>query len=157
MALRAGRGGPGAGRRLAPERSLVVLEGGAAELDVSRRPFLAGLDVFVFPTKAETFGLAAVEAANAGVPSVVNDLPVLREVLSYQGNPAALFVDASDHAKLSAAVCRVLEDKALSATLRDNAQGLKARYSIDAMVEEYIRILDDATNDTGLAQQASPT
>jgi glycosyltransferase involved in cell wall biosynthesis len=119
--------------------------------------FLAGLDVFVFPTKAETFGLAAVEAANAGVPSVVNDLPVLREVLSYQGKPAALFVDASDHAKLSAAVSRALEDKALGATLRHNAQGLKARYSVDTMVDEYIRILDDATNDAGLAQQASPT
>ena len=41
--------------------------------------FLRGLDVFVFPTAAETFGLAAVEAANAGVAAVVNDLPVLRE------------------------------------------------------------------------------
>jgi glycosyltransferase involved in cell wall biosynthesis len=88
---------------------------------------------------------------------VVNDLPVLREVLSYQGKPAALFVDASDHAKLSAAVSRALEDKALGATLRHNAQGLKARYSVDTMVDEYIRILDDATNDAGLAQQASPT
>jgi glycosyltransferase involved in cell wall biosynthesis len=119
--------------------------------------FLAGLDVFVFPTRAETFGLAAVEAAYAGVPSVVNDLPVLREVLSHQGKPAALFVDASDHAKLSAAVSRALEDKALGATLRQNAQGLKARYSVDTMVGEYVRILDDAVNDAGLAQQASPT
>jgi glycosyltransferase involved in cell wall biosynthesis len=119
--------------------------------------FLRGLDVFVFPTRAETFGLAAVEAANAGIPTVVNDLPVLREVLSYQGKPAALFVDASDHAALSAAVCRVLEDGALSATLRQNAKGLKARYSVDAMVEEYIRILDDVVNDAGLARQASPT
>jgi glycosyltransferase involved in cell wall biosynthesis len=119
--------------------------------------FLRGLDVFVFPTRAETFGLAAVEAANAGVPTVVNDLPVLREVLSYQGKPAALFVDASNHAALSAAVCRVLEDEALGATLRQNAKGLKARYSVDAMVEEYIRILDDVVHDTGLARQASPT
>jgi glycosyltransferase involved in cell wall biosynthesis len=119
--------------------------------------FLASLDVFVFPTRAETFGLAAVEAAHAGVPSVVNDLPVLREVLSYQGKPAALFVDASDHAKLSAAVSRALKDKALGATLRQNAQGLKARYSVDTMVGEYVRILDDAVNDAGLAQQASPT
>jgi glycosyltransferase involved in cell wall biosynthesis len=118
---------------------------------------LAGLDVFVFPTKAETFGLAAVEAANAGVPTVANDLPVLREVLSYQGKPAALFVDASDQAKLSAAVCRVLEDEALGATLRQNAKGLKTRYSVDTMVEEYIRILDAVVNDAGLAEQASPT
>jgi glycosyltransferase involved in cell wall biosynthesis len=118
--------------------------------------FLAGLDVFVFPTQAETFGLAAVEAANAGVVSVVNDLPVLREVLSYQGKPAALFVDASDHAKLLAAVSLVIEDRALSETLRENAKGLKARYSVDAMVEEYVRILDIAA-DAGLDRQVSPT
>lgn len=119
--------------------------------------FLASLDVFVFPTQAETFGLAAVEAANAGVVSVVNDLPVLREVLSWQGKPAALFVDASDHTKLLSAVSRVLEDETQSETLRQNAKGLRARYSVDTMVEEYVRILDDALNNSGLAQQASPT
>jgi glycosyltransferase involved in cell wall biosynthesis len=104
--------------------------------------FLACLDVFVFPTQAETFGLAAVEAANAGVPSVVTDLPVLREVLSYEGRPTALFVDASDHAKLSAAVSTLLTDQHLSDELRQNAKGLRLRYSVDAMVDEYVRILE---------------
>lgn len=103
--------------------------------------FLACLDVFVFPTQAETFGLAAVEAANAGVPSVVTDLPVLREVLSFEGKPTALFVDAADHAQLSAAVSQLLNDQALSDELRQNGRGLKSRYSVDAMVEEYVRIL----------------
>ncbi|WP_128924926.1 glycosyltransferase family 4 protein [Bradyrhizobium guangxiense] len=103
--------------------------------------FLACLDVFVFPTQAETFGLAAVEAANAGVPSVVTDLPVLREVLSYEGKPAALFVDAADHAKLSTAVSTLLTDHRLRDELRQNAKGLRLRYSVDAMVEEYVRIL----------------
>jgi glycosyltransferase involved in cell wall biosynthesis len=103
--------------------------------------FLACLDLFVFPTQAETFGLAAVEAANAGVPSVVTDLPVLREVLSFEGKPTALFVDAADHAKLSAAVSQLLTDQALSDELRQNAKGLRLRYSVDAMVEEYVRIL----------------
>lgn len=107
--------------------------------------FLACLDVFVFPTQAETFGLAAVEAANAGVPSVVTDLPVLREVLSYEGKPTALFVDASDHTKLAAAVSRLLMDQNLSDELRQNAKGLRLRYSVDAMVEEYVRILGQVT------------
>jgi L-malate glycosyltransferase len=120
-------------------------------------PFLRGLDVFVFPTRAETFGLAAVEAANAGVVSVVNDLPVLREVLSWQGKPAAHFVDASDHAKLLAGVTLVLDDKALSASLRHTAEGLRIRYSVDTMVEEYVRILDQAMKSNLTAQEASPT
>lgn len=126
----------------------------ADELDVSDRlhllgeiaprqiaDFLAGLDIFVFPTQAETFGLAAVEAANAGVPSVVTDLPVLREVLSFEGKPTALFVDSSDHAKLAAAVSQLLNDQTLSDELQKNARGLRLRYSVDAMVEEYVRIL----------------
>lgn len=105
--------------------------------------FLACLDIFVFPTQAETFGLAAVEAANAGVPSVVTDLPVLREVLSFEGRPTALFVDASDQAKLSAAVSQLLTDHALSDELQQNARGLRLRYSVDAMVEEYVNILSE--------------
>jgi glycosyltransferase involved in cell wall biosynthesis len=106
--------------------------------------FLACLDVFVFPTQAETFGLAAVEAANAGVPSVVNDLPVLREVLSFQGKPTALFVDASDDAKLSGAVSTILTNKTLRDELRQNAKGLRSRYSVDTMVEEYVQLLSQA-------------
>lgn len=104
--------------------------------------FLACLDVFVFPSQAETFGLAAVEAANAGVPSVVTDLPVLREVLSFEGRPAALFVDASDDAKFSAAVSKILADEALRDQLRRNAKQLKSRYSVETMVSEYVDILD---------------
>jgi glycosyltransferase involved in cell wall biosynthesis len=129
----------------------------ADELDVSQRlhfigeiaprrmaDFLACLDVFVFPSQAETFGLAAVEAANAGVPCVVNDLPVLREVLSCNGKPTALFVDASDKARFSAAVAAMLTDPVLSGELRQNAKGLTSRYSLNTMVEEYIQILDQA-------------
>lgn len=129
----------------------------ASELGVSNRvyfvgeiapesvgAFLACLDLFVFPSRAETFGLAAVEAAHAGVPVVSNDLQVLREVLSYNGEPAALFVDASDTGMLAAAVSRVLSDDTLSETLRRNAQGLKLRYSVDAMVDDYVRIRQDA-------------
>jgi len=65
----------------------------------------------------------------------------LREVLSYEGRPTALFVDASDHAKLSAVVSRLLTDQHLRDELRQNAKGLRLRYSVDAMVEEYVRIL----------------
>jgi glycosyltransferase involved in cell wall biosynthesis len=98
----------------------------------------------VFPSQAETFGLAAVEAANAGIPCVVTDLPALREVLSFEGKPAALFVGASDTATLADAVSRILADQALSGELRRNARGLSVRYSVGKMVNEYAAILDQA-------------
>jgi glycosyltransferase involved in cell wall biosynthesis len=104
--------------------------------------FLACLDVFVFPSKAETFGLAAVEAASAGIPCVVTDLPVLREVLSPDGKPAALFVDAADNASLSAAVSRVLDDAPLRDELRANASVLKSHYSLKPMVDAYVDLIE---------------
>lgn len=106
--------------------------------------FLACLDVFVFPSEAETFGLAAVEAASAGVPVVANDLSILREVLAYKGEPAALFVDATQPAAFAATISRVIDDPALAETLRRNARGLRERYSIDAMVDDYVRIIESA-------------
>ena len=41
---------------------------------------VATADVFAFPSVKEGFGLAALEALAAGVPTVMSDLPVLREV-----------------------------------------------------------------------------
>ncbi|MDQ8726666.1 glycosyltransferase family 4 protein [Bradyrhizobium sp. LHD-71] len=123
--------------------------------------FLVALDAFVFPSAAETFGLAAVEAAQAGVPVVANKLPVLQEVLSADDAPMALFVDAADTKEFAAATSRVLTDRTLRATLRQNAQQLKSRYSIDAMVEDYERIFATLfhrrTLQFGLSQDDSRT
>ncbi len=103
--------------------------------------FLAALDVFVFPSQAETFGLAAVEAASAGVPVVAHDLPVLREVLAVDGKPAALFVDAADDRQFHGAVSRALTDAPLRAELIAAGRGLHARYSVARMVDEYEQLI----------------
>jgi glycosyltransferase involved in cell wall biosynthesis len=105
--------------------------------------FLRALDVFVFPTLAETFGLAAVEAAQAGVPVVANDIPVLREVLAVDGKPCALFVKADDAEAFAAAVRRVIADRELGAALAARGRRLSQRYSLDAMVQQYAALIDD--------------
>ncbi|MET7402298.1 MSMEG_0565 family glycosyltransferase [Dactylosporangium sp. NPDC005572] len=57
-------------------------------------PLMAGAAAFAFPSTREGFGLAAMEALAAGVPVVVRDLPVLREVfgtaVGYGTDPASL-------------------------------------------------------------------
>jgi glycosyltransferase involved in cell wall biosynthesis len=105
--------------------------------------FLVCLDVFVFPSESETFGLGAVEAAGAGIPTVVTDLAVLREVLSFNGEPAALFVDAADPRELAAGIARLLTDDALRENLQRSAAGLTVRYSIDAMIVAYVRLMGE--------------
>ncbi|MFC9077960.1 MSMEG_0565 family glycosyltransferase [Streptomyces sp. NPDC057062] len=55
-----------------------VVLGEVAESDLPS--LVAAADAFAFPSLKEGFGLAAMEALAAGVPLVVRDLPVLREV-----------------------------------------------------------------------------
>ncbi len=103
--------------------------------------FLAGLDLFVFPSLAETFGLAAVEAAQAGVPVIANDIEVLREVLAVEGEPCAVFVDADDERAFAHAVRRVLHEHALAERLIAQGRQLKRRYSLKAMIDAYDGLL----------------
>jgi glycosyltransferase involved in cell wall biosynthesis len=101
---------------------------------------LAALDLFVFPSQAETFGLAAVEAAQTGLPCLVNDLPVLRETLSLaDGAPCAFFADANDVDAFAAAARRAMTDREARAALSAAGRGLSARYSLSAMVDGYER------------------
>ena len=64
-------------------------------VDHDRLPSLvAAADVFAFPSIKEGFGLAPMEALAAGVPVVMSDLPVLREVFDgavrFADTPAGL-------------------------------------------------------------------
>ena len=55
---------------------------------------VAGAGAFAFPSRAEGFGLAAMEALAAGVPLVCRDLPVFRELFAdsarFAGTPAGI-------------------------------------------------------------------
>jgi glycosyltransferase involved in cell wall biosynthesis len=102
---------------------------------------LAALDVFVFPSLAETFGLAAVEAAQAGVPVVANGLDVLREVLAIEGEACAVFVDPANTHAFAKAVRGVLADPRLAQTLTERGRKLRQRYSLNDMVEAYEALL----------------
>jgi glycosyltransferase involved in cell wall biosynthesis len=132
----------------------LLLEAQARELNVASRVhflgelgreqvamFLRSLDVFVFPTRMETFGLAAVEAAQAGVPVVASDIEVMREVLTVDGEPCALFVNPDDTPSFASAVDTLLQDGDLSSSLIANSAALEQRYSLDAMVERYVALI----------------
>jgi glycosyltransferase involved in cell wall biosynthesis len=99
--------------------------------------FFAALDIFVFPTQVETFGLAAVEAAQAGLPIVANDLPVLREVLAIGGEPCAVFADSDDPEAFGAAVAALAADAERATAYAKRGRRLAERYPVDAMVEAY--------------------
>ena len=97
----------------------------------------AALDCFVFPSAAETFGLAPVEAAQSGAPVVANGLDVLREVLCVDGEPCAIFADALNQTAFADAVREVLFDAAVAARLIANGKRLKQRFPLSAMMDGY--------------------
>ncbi|WP_182907433.1 MSMEG_0565 family glycosyltransferase [Microbispora sp. H13382] len=69
-------------------------------IDPDLPPLVAGAGAFAFPSVKEGFGLAAMEALAAGVPLVVRDLPVLREVFGsaarFAATPGALAAELAD-------------------------------------------------------------
>jgi glycosyltransferase involved in cell wall biosynthesis len=94
---------------------------GALSADAVRAE-LAAADVFVFPSRYETFGIAVLEALAAGVAVVCSDLPALREV----AGEAAIFVPPADLDAWVEATRRVLRDPTLRQHL--SAQGpIRAR------------------------------
>jgi glycosyltransferase involved in cell wall biosynthesis len=74
---------------------------------------LAALDVFVFSSRQDSFGVAVVEAMLAGVPCIASDIAPLREVTK-DGAHAALFRtgDANDLARTLVELTRDTERRA---------------------------------------------
>ncbi len=106
---------------------------------------LAAMDIFLFPTEAETFGLAAVEAAQAGLPIVCNDIPVLREVMKTDLGPCALFADSNNPDSYAEPIRKLLRDKTLVDQLTEASRALKTLYSMGAMVARYDQLVLDMT------------
>jgi glycosyltransferase involved in cell wall biosynthesis len=117
----------------------------AGELSPARiGDFLRTLDIFVFPSLAETFGLAPVEAAQAGVPVVANDLEVLREVLSVDDEACARFVDVNDTPAFERIVADLLANQAARDALTTRACLLATRYSLGKMAAGYLELIEES-------------
>ena len=68
---------------------------------------------FVFPSLYEGFGFPPLEAMAAGTPVICSSTPALQETVG----DAAIQVPAEGALALQAAICRVLDDRALRASL----------------------------------------
>jgi glycosyltransferase involved in cell wall biosynthesis len=84
----------------------------------------------------EPFGLAVLEAAQAGCPLVLADIPTFVELWG----GAAEFVPPGDDGTLADVLARLAEDDAWRARLSEAARERARQYTPDAMAESALRV-----------------
>jgi len=104
------------------------------------RSLYAEAAVFVFLSEYEGFGLTPLEALAAGVPAIVLDTPVAREVYG----PAAAYVTRADAAAVAEALISVLESAETRAALLRDAASILARYRWTDAAAATLEAIEDA-------------
>jgi glycosyltransferase involved in cell wall biosynthesis len=96
--------------------------------------------IFAFLSTYEGFGLTPLEALSAGMPILVADIPVAREVYG----DAAAFVDPQREGDVADVMARLLAGGDQRAAILDAAPQVLARYRWDATATATLRVLEEA-------------
>jgi glycosyltransferase involved in cell wall biosynthesis len=124
------------------EHARVAFPGFLAE----RSRFFAALDLFIMPSRAEAWGLAALEAMAYGVPVIASDVGGLAEIV----NPAegGRLVPAGDATALADAIKTAAADRehlrAAGIKGRERARGFSTEQTAERTEAFYRRLLDAA-------------
>ena len=102
----------------------------------------AAADLFALPSTSENFGLAAIEAAMGGLPMVVADLAVLREVLRADGTEPTMFVAPHDTEGWISAIAKALAAPPAPHRLEAFARALGRKFSKQRMIESYLSLFE---------------
>lgn len=102
---------------------------------------LAGLDVYVQPSRREGRSLSMLEAMAAALPTVAQALPAIREI--HVDGETALLVPPGPKPPFAQAISRLIDDPSLRTRLGRNARHHVRRYSVDAMAEAYAALYRD--------------
>jgi glycosyltransferase involved in cell wall biosynthesis len=112
---------------------------GAVDDSGLRRAY-AGADLFALPSLFEGYGLPALEAMAAGLPTVLSSGGALPEV----ARGAALFSPPGDAEALRANLERVLDDPAQQARLRSEGRKRAATFTWSRCARETLAVLEKA-------------
>jgi len=102
---------------------------------------MAAADVFVLPSKMESFGLSLLEASAAGVPVVCSNAGGVPEVFQ-DGFNALLYPPGDDDAMAKAIIC-LIQDKELAKTISANAVETASRFTWEMAAERTLRVYEE--------------
>lgn len=102
-------------------------------------------DIFVLPTRVETFGMVLVEAMAAGLPIVTTDAPGVCDVIDDQVN--GLKVESDNPVQIAEAAASVLSDKDKADLLSGNAlKTAEAKYDWPVVTTAYAEFYNEILN-----------
>jgi len=99
---------------------------------------LAGLDVYAQPSRREGRSVAMLEAMAAALPTVAHALPAVTEL--HPDGTTAVLVLPEDVNALGEALLGLVQDPARRGAMGAAARSRVAAFSMDAMVEAYVRL-----------------
>jgi len=150
-----------------PQAYLVIVGTGALEqelkdlantLGISRRVHFLGsrkdvgvclemADVFVFPTLAEGFGLALVEAMFKGLPCIGSNIEVLQEVVT--NDKTGLLFNQKEPDELVAAMCKLFDEPELRRRLgRQALEDAERRFHIRVIASQWENFYNQVIGET---------
>jgi starch synthase len=86
------------------------------------RTYLSAADVYAFPSRAEGFAVAPIEAMACGLPVVATDISGIRDVFAEAEASGGVIVPPDDPAALAAALWRLLDERDLRCELARRAR-----------------------------------
>jgi len=117
----------------------VFMVGGLAKEKVAQ--LMAAADVFVLPSKMESFGLVLLEASATGVPIVCSNAGGVPEV--FQDGFNALLYPPGDDIAMAKAIVRLIQDRELAKTISANAVATSRRFTWEIAAKRTLRVYEE--------------
>jgi glycosyltransferase involved in cell wall biosynthesis len=97
---------------------------------------------FVFPSLYEGFGLPPLEAMAYGIPVIVSNIPILKEICG----DAAYFVNPHSSENIAQGIYKVLHNNNLKNSLIEKGKKRINDFNSDKLINQYIKVYEETLN-----------